>query len=82
MPKFGDDQATGDDQVHEIKLLIELIAATSRSSQALTVDEIDQILGLNGTGGAGADVATGPTDDGFGLEFVGTTRMPEQQLTA
>ena len=81
MPKFGDDQATGDDQAHEIEMLTELIVATSRANRALTVDEIDQVLGLQSTGGAGADVATAPTDDGFGLEFVGTTRIPEQ-LTA
>ena len=82
MPNFGDDQAAGNDQMHEFEMLTELIVATSGSDRALTLAEIDEILGLDGLGGAGTDDAIDPTDGGFDLEFVGTIRMPEHQLTA
>lgn len=88
MPNFGDDQAAGDDQtaghdqVHEFEMLTGLIVATSGSDRPLTLAEIDEILGLDGHGGAGTDDAIDPTDGGFDLEFVGTIRMPEHQLTA
>ena len=83
MPNFGDDQAAGNDQVHEFEMLTELIVATSGSDRALTLAEIDEILGLDGHGGAGTDDAIDPTDGGFDLEFVGRSgcRAPAHCLS-